>query len=220
MEFWELFGDVTQRLFGGFAVTLEIFGLTLLLALPLGLIIAFGAMSKFKPLSYLTKIFIWVIRGVPLMLQVIIVYYLPGDMLGLGHPLLDRVPSVILAFVINYACYFAEIYRGGIESIARGQYEAGMVLGMTRGQIFFRVVLPQVVKRILAPMSNEVITLVKDTALARVIMVAELIKAAEWYSTRGLMWPLFYTAVFYLVFVGLLSLLFGYFEKKLDYYKV
>ena len=160
---WELFGDVTQHLLDGFTVTLEIFALTLLMALPLGLLIAFGSMSKFKPLAYLTKIFVWIIRGVPLMLQVIVVFYVPGFLLG--TPIFTRFSSVIAAFVINYACYFSEIYRGGIEGIPRGQYEAGMVLGMTRGQIFFRVVLPQVVKRILAPIANEVITLVKDTAI-------------------------------------------------------
>jgi polar amino acid transport system permease protein len=175
-------------------------------------------MSKFKPLAYITKIFVWIIRGVPLMLQVIIVFYVPGILLG--GPIFSRLGSVIAAFVINYACYFSEIYRGGIESISKGQYEAGQVLGMTKTQIFFKVVLMQVVKRIIPPMSNEIITLVKDTALARVIMVVEIIKAAENYAAYGLMWPLFYTAVFYLVFVGALSLLFGYFEKKLDYYKV
>jgi polar amino acid transport system permease protein len=174
-------------------------------------------MSKFKPLAYITKIFVWIIRGVPLMLQVIIVFYVPGILLG--SPLFSRLGSVVAAFVINYACYFSEIYRGGIESISKGQYEAGQVLGMTKTQIFFKVVLMQVVKRIIPPMSNEIITLVKDTALARVIMVVEIIKAAENYAAYGLMWPLFYTAVFYLIFVGLLSLLFGYFEKKLDYYK-
>ena len=214
---WELFGDVTQHLLDGFTVTLEIFALTLLMALPLGLLIAFGSMSKFKPLAYLTKIFVWIIRGVPLMLQVIVVFYVPGFLLG--TPIFTRFSSVIAAVVINYACYFSEIYRGGIEGIPRGQYEAGMVLGMTRGQIFFRVVLPQVVKRILAPIANEVITLVKDTALARVIMVVELIQAAQDYAAFGLMWPLFYTAVYYLIFTALLTFLFRWIEKKLDYIK-
>ena len=151
------------------------------------------------------------------MLQVIIVFYVPGFLLG--TPIFTRFASVVAAFVINYACYFSEIYRGGIESIPRGQYEAGQVLGMTKSQIFFKIVLMQVVKRILAPMANEIITLVKDTALARVVMVIELIKAAENYAAYGLMWPLFYTAVFYLAFVGILTLLFGFFEKKLSYYK-
>ncbi len=213
MGFWE----VTLTLLRGLEQTGLIFALTLVLALPLGLVISFGSMSKFKPLSYITKIFVWIIRGVPLMLQVIIVFYVPGILFG--GPIFSRLGSVVAAFVINYACYFSEIYRGGIESISKGQYEAGQVLGMTKTQIFFKVVLMQVVKRIIPPMSNEIITLVKDTALARVIMVVEIIKAAENYAAYGLMWPLFYTAVFYLILVGLLSLLFGYIEKKLDYYK-
>ncbi|MBQ5390428.1 MAG: amino acid ABC transporter permease [Clostridia bacterium] len=212
------FLEVTLSLLKGLEQTCLIFALTLVLALPLGLVISFGSMSKFKPLAYITKIFVWIIRGVPLMLQVIIVFYVPGYLLG--TPLFSRFGSVIAAFVINYACYFSEIYRGGIESISKGQYEAGQVLGMTKSQIFFKVVLMQVVKRILAPMSNEIITLVKDTALARVIMIVEIIKAAQEFAAYGLMWPLFYTAVFYLIFVGALSLLFGFFEKKLDYYKV
>ena len=214
MGFW----NVTLSLIGGLKYTCLIFALTLVLALPLGLVISFGSMSKFKPLSWLVKTFVWIIRGVPLMLQVIVLFYVPGFLLG--HPILSRFGSVIAAFVINYACYFSEIYRGGIESIAKGQYEAGQVLGMTKSQIFFKVILMQVVKRILAPMSNEVITLVKDTALARVIMIVELIQAAQNFAAYGLMWPLFYTAVFYLAFVGILTLLFGYFEKKLDYYRV
>ncbi|MBQ8309820.1 MAG: amino acid ABC transporter permease [Clostridia bacterium] len=213
MGFWE----VTLSLLEGLKQTCLIFALTLVLALPLGLIISFGSMSKFKPLAYITKVFVWIIRGVPLMLQVIIVFYVPGFIFG--TPLFSRFGSVIAAFVINYACYFSEIYRGGIESISRGQYEAGQVLGMTKSQIFFKIVLMQVVKRILPPMSNEIITLVKDTALARVIMVVEIIQAAQEFAAYGLMWPLFYTAVFYLIFVGLLSLLFGFFEKKLGYYK-
>ena len=214
MEFW----DITLSLLSGLEQTCLIFALTLVLALPLGLVIAFGSMSKFKPLAFVTKVFVWIVRGVPLMLQVIIVFYVPGFLLG--TPLLSRFASVIAAFVINYACYFSEIYRGGIESISKGQYEAGQVLGMTKSQIFFKVVLMQVVKRILAPMSNEVITLVKDTALARVIMIVELIQAAQNFAAYGLIWPLFYTAVFYLIFVGILTLLFGYFEKKLSYYRV
>jgi polar amino acid transport system permease protein len=214
MGFWE----VTLSLLAGLEKTCLIFALTLVLALPLGLVIAFGSMSKFKPLAYLTKIFVWIIRGVPLMLQIIVVFYVPGFLFG--TPLFSRFGSVIAAFVINYACYFSEIYRGGIESISRGQYEAGQVLGMTKSQIFFKVILMQVVKRIIPPMSNEIITLVKDTALARVIMIVELIQSAQNYAAYGIMWPLFYTAVFYLVFVGLLSLLFGFLEKKLDYYRV
>ena len=202
MGFWE----VTLSLLDGLRQTCLIFALTLVLALPLGLVISFGSMSKFKPLAYITKVFVWIIRGVPLMLQVIIVFYVPGFIFG--TPLFTRFSSVIAAFVINYACYFSEIYRGGIQSISKGQYEAGQVLGMTKSQIFFKVVLMQVVKRILPPMSNEIITLVKDTALARVIMIVEIIQAAQNFAAYGHIWPLFYTAVFYLIFVGLLSLLF------------
>ena len=213
MDFWR----VTLSLLDGLELTCLIFALTLVLALPLGLVIAFGSMSKFKPLSYLVKTFVWIIRGIPLMLQVIVFFYVPGFLLG--TPILSRFASVIAAFVINYACYFSEIYRGGIESIAKGQYEAGQVLGMTKSQIFFKVILMQVVKRIIPPMANEVITLVKDTALARVIMIVELIQAAQNFAGYGLMWPLFYTAVFYLAFVGILTLLFGFFERKLNYYK-
>lgn len=214
MGFWQ----VTLSLLSGLKNTCLIFALTLLIALPLGLIISFGSMSKFKPLSVLVKVFVWIIRGVPLMLQIFIVFYVPGMIFG--TPIASRFTAVIIAFVINYACYFSEIYRGGIESIPRGQYEAGEVLGLTRSQIFFKIILMQVVKRILAPMSNEVITLVKDTALARVILIVEILKAAEEFTSYGLIWPLFYTAVFYLVFVGILTLLFGFFEKRLSYYRV
>ena len=214
MGFW----DVTLSLMRGLEQTCLIFALTLVLALPLGLVISFGSMMKFKPIRYLVKTFVWIIRGVPLMLQVIMIFYVPGFLLG--HPILSRFSSVIAAFVINYACYFSEIFRGGIESISKGQYEAGQVLGLTKSQIFFKIILMQVVKRILPPMSNEIITLVKDTALARVIMIVEIIQAAQNFAGYGLMWPLFYTAVFYLIFVGILTLLFNYFEKKLSYYKV
>ena len=214
MGFWE----VTLSLIGGLKYTCLIFVLTLVLALPLGLIISFGSMSKFKPLSYTVKTFVWIIRGIPLMLQVIIFFYVPGFVFG--KPILSRFTSVIVAFAINYACYFSEIFRGGIESIPKGQYEAGQVLGMTKLQIFSEIIFMQVVKRILAPIANEVITLVKDTALARVIMIVEVIQAAQNYAGYGLMWPLFYTAVFYLAFVGILTLIFGYCEKKLSYYKV
>lgn len=213
-----LFWNVTLNLLQGLKLTSLIFILTLVMALPLGLIISFGSMSKFKPISYVTKVFVWIIRGVPLMLQIFVVYYVPGLVFNMRG--FDRFPSVVIAFVINYACYFSEIFRGGIESIPKGQYEAGQVLGMKKSEIFFKVVLMQVIKRILAPMSNEVITLVKDTALARVIAVTEILMAAEQYAAKGLIWPVFYTAIFYLVFVGLLTLLFGYFEKKLSYYEV
>ena len=215
---WSSFFKVTLSLLEGFESTCLIFALTLVLALPLGLVISFGSMSRFKPLAYLTKVFVWIIRGVPLMLQIFVVFYVPRLLWDMSF--FTRFNAVIVAFVINYACYFSEIYRGGIEGIPRGQYEAGEVLGMTKSQIFFKVVLMQVVKRIIPPMSNEIITLVKDTALARVIMVVEIIKAAEEYAAYGLIWPLFYTAVFYLAFVGLLTLLFGFIEKKLSYYKV
>ncbi|MCL1848987.1 MAG: amino acid ABC transporter permease [Clostridiales bacterium] len=214
MSFW----DVTLRLLQGFQTTCLIFALTLLFSLPLGLIIAFGSMSRNALLRYTVKVFVWIIRGVPLMLQIFIVFYVPGFLLG--TPISSRINSAILAFSINYACYFSEIYRGGIESISRSQYEAGQVLGLTKSQVFFRVVLLQVIKRITAPISNEVITLVKDTALARVIMVVEIIKVAENFAaTKALIWPLFYTGAFYLLFVGALTLLFGYMEKRLSYFK-
>ena len=213
MSFW----DVTLSLFRGFQTTLSLFALTLLFSLPLGLVIAFGSMSKFSPLRYLAKMVVWIIRGTPLMLQVIIIFYVPGIMFG--TPFATRFNAALIAFVINYACYFSEIYRGGIESISHSQYEAGQVLGMTKSQVFFHVVLLQVIKRITAPMSNEVITLVKDTALARVILVVDIIKEAEIFSSRGLIWPLFFTGVFYLAFVGIMTLLFGYTEKRLSYFK-
>lgn len=209
--------DVLDSLVGGFWLNLQIFVMTLLLALPLGLVITFGSMTKFRPVRYLTRVFVWIIRGTPLMLQLFVVMYMPG--LVFGIPMKSRMTAVLIAFVINYAAYFSEIYRGGIESIPKGQYEAGQVLGMTRSQVFFRVVLLQVVKRITPPMSNEVITLVKDTALARVVSVAEIIMCAERYTKQGLIWPLFSTGLFFLLFNGVLTLLFGYFEKKMDYFK-
>ncbi|MDD5883260.1 MAG: amino acid ABC transporter permease [Firmicutes bacterium] len=212
-----MFLPVTLQLLAGFGESLKIFLLTLLFALPLGLIICFGSMSKFSPLRKLTRCFVWVIRGTPLMLQLIIIFFGPGLMFGMSA--LSRFTATIVAFSINYACYFSEIYRGGIESIPRGQYEAGQVLGMTKGQIFYRVVLLQVVKRILAPMSNEIITLVKDTSLARIISVYEIIWAGESFIKKGLIWPLFYTGAFYLVFNGLLTVLFAKLEEKLNYFR-
>ena len=212
-----MFLPVTLQLLMGFWESVKIFLLTLAFALPLGLVICFGSMSRFFPLKKLTRGFVWVIRGTPLMLQLIIIFYGPGLMFGL--PAMSRFTATIVAFVINYACYFSEIYRGGIESIPRGQYEAGQVLGMTKGQIFYRVVLLQVIKRVLAPMSNEIIKLVKDTSLARIIGIYEIIWAGEAFIKKGLIWPLFYTGVFYLVFNGLLTILFGYLEKKLDYFR-
>lgn len=212
------FQQVTLELLAGFRTTCFIFAATLIASLPLGLLICLGSMSRFSPLKYLTRIFIWIIRGTPLMLQVIVVFYLPG--LAFNMPMQSRMTAVLVAFIINYAAYFSEIYRGGIESIPQGQYEAGQVLGMTRPQIFFKVVLMQVIKRILPSMSNEVITLVKDTSLARVIAVGELIRAAQdIVAQRALLWPLFYTGVFYLAFSGILTLLFAYIEKKLSYYR-
>ena len=240
-----MFWQVTLSLLEGFGMTLTIFALTLLFAIPLGLIIAFGSMSKLGfvmrssvriksgetaddaitrikplaiyPIAAICKFLVWVIRGTPLMLQLIVIYYGPGL---LGGELLPRFTAVMVAFVVNYACYFSEIFRGGIESIPRGQYEAGQVLGMTKTQTFFHVVLLQVVKRVVPPMGNEIITLVKDTSLARVIAVYEIIWSAQAYiKLHGLLWPLLYTAVFYLLFSGLLTLLFGYIEKKLDYFK-
>ena len=212
-----MFLPVTLELLTGFWETLKIFLLTLLFSIPLGLVVSFGSMSGFKPLRWLTRGVIWVIRGTPLMLQLIVVFYGPGLMFGL--PAMGRFPAVILAFTINYSCYFSEIYRGGIESIPRGQYEAGQVLGMTKGQIFFKVVLLQVIKRILPPMSNEIITLVKDTSLARIIAVYELIYMGQSFIKKGLIWPLFYTGAFYLVFSGLLTVLFTKLEEKLSYFR-
>lgn len=212
-----MFLEVTLELLKGFAVTCELFFLTLIFALPLGLLISFGSMSKIKPIRYVFKVIVWIIRGVPLMLQIFIVFYVPGFY---GLPSLERFPAALVAFVINYACYFSEIYRAGIEAIPRGQTEAGLVLGMTKYQIFTRVTLPQVVKRIVPPMGNEIITLVKDTALARVISVVEIIRKAELFMDKSIIWPMFYTAVFYLIFVGALTLLFGYLEKRQSYYKI
>ena len=212
------FYQVNLQLLDGFGTTCVIFFITLALSLPLGLVVTFGSMTRFSPLRWLTRFFIWVIRGTPLMLQIFVVFYVPGLLFDM--PIKSRMAAVLVAFVINYSAYFSEIYRGGIESISKGQYEAGQVLGMTRSQIFFKVVLLQVVKRIVPPMSNEIITLVKDTSLARVIAVGELIKAAENITAgKGLIWPLFYTGLFYLVFSGLLTLLFGYIEKKLSYFR-
>ena len=212
-----MFLPVTMELLGGFWESLKVFVLTLVFSLPLGLVICFGSMSKFSPLRALVRTFVWINRGTPLMLQLIIIFYGPGLMFGMKA--MPRFTATIVAFSINYACYFSEIYRGGIESIPSGQYEAGQVLGMTKHQIFFKVVLLQVIKRILAPMSNEVITLVKDTSLARIIGIYEIIWAGESFIKKGLIWPLFYTGAFYLVFSGLLTVFFSKLEKKLDYFR-
>ena len=212
-----MFLPVTLQLLQGFAETVKVFALTLIFSIPLGLVVCLGSMSKFSLLRWLTRGFVWIIRGSPLMLQLIIVFYGPGLLFGL--PAMSRFNATILAFSINYACYFSEIYRGGIESIPQGQYEAGQVLGMTKRQIFFKVVLLQVIKRIMAPMGNEVITLVKDTSLARIIGIYEIIWAGESFIKKGLIWPLFYTGAFYLIFSGLLTILFAKLEKKLDYFR-
>lgn len=213
---------VIPALCGGFLKTLEIFAVTLLGALPLGLIIAFGSMSRFIPLKALIRTIVWIVRGTPLMLQLLIIYYGPGILFDnniWGGGANGRLTAALAAFIINYACYFSEIYRGGIESVPVGQTEAGQVLGMTKSQIFFRVTLLQVIKRILAPMGNEVMTLIKDTSLANVIANKEIIMMAKEYSAKGLIWPLFSTALFFLVFVGAMTLLFNWLEKKLSYFR-
>ena len=212
--------EVIIKLFQGFGTTCLIFILSLVLSLPLGLVITAGSMSKFGPLKYITKVFVWIIRGTPLMLQVIIVYYGPGLWFDLSIKNF-RFAAVIVAFVINYACYFSEIYRGGIEGIPKGQYEAGEVLGMTKSQIFFKVVLLQVIKRIIPPMGNEIITLVKDTSLVRVIAVYELMwNGQNFIKSEGIIWPMLFTGVYYLLFSGLLTIFLGWLEKKMDYFKV
>ena len=212
MTFW----TITKNLLQGFSVTCELFALTLVLAIPLGLLVTLG--TRVKGFRWIVRTIIWIVRGTPLMLQVIAIYYGPALLFGWG--LLPRFIAVLVAFVINYACYFAEIFRAGIESVPQGQYEAGKVLGLSRSQTFFKIIMLQVVKRIVPPMGNEIITLVKDTSLARVIMVAEILKVAQDYSARGLIWPLFYTGAFYLIFVGALTLIIGFVEKKLGYFKV
>ena len=212
-----MFVTVTMELLTGFWETLKIFLLTLVFSLPLGLVVCFGSMSRFAPLRTVTRGFVWIIRGTPLMLQLMIIFYGPGLMFDL--PSMDRFTAVIVAFSINYACYFSEIYRGGIQSIPAGQLEAGQVLGLTKAQIFFKVTLLQVLKRILAPMSNEFITLVKDTALARIISVYEITYMGQSFIKKGMLWPLFYTGVFYLLFNGLLTVLFSKIEKRLDYFR-
>ena len=209
--------QVFIQLLIGFWENIKIFLLTLVFALPLGLVICFGSMSRANLLRKLVRGFIWVIRGTPLMLQLLVIFYGPGLIFGL--PSMDRFTAVIVAFAINYACYFSEIYRGGIESIPHGQLEAGQVLGMTRSQIFFKVVLLQVIKRILPPMSNEIITLVKDTSLARVIAIYEIIYVGQNFIKKGLAWPLFGAGLFFLVFTGLLTLLLNWAEQKLNYFR-
>lgn len=208
---------ILKSLLEGFGQNSIIFAVTLILAIPLGLVITFGSMSRFFPIRWVTRTFVWIIRGTPLMLQMFIMMYAPGLMFDI--PIKSRMTAVLIAFVVNYAAYFSEIYRGGIESIPKGQYEAGQVLGMSKVQVFFKIVLFQVVKRIVPPMSNEIITLVKDTSLARAVAVSEIIMSAERYTKQGLIWPLFSTGLYFLVFCGILTILFSYIEKKLDYYK-
>ncbi len=218
-----MFWTVTLSLLEGFLTTVRLFALTLLFALPLGLIISFGSMSKFSVLRVPIRFLIWIIRGTPLLLQLLVFYYGPGILFGRniwGTGTAGRFIAALMAFVINYACYFSEIYRGGIQSIPVGQYEAGQVLGMTKGQIFRRIILLQVIKRIVPPISNEIITLVKDTSLARVIAVYEIIwNGQSFIKSAGIIWPLFYTGAFYLIFSGLLTILFHHIERRLDYFR-
>lgn len=212
-----MFANVTLSLMGGFVTTIQLFCLTLVFALPLGLIISFGSMSRFTPLRALVKTVVWAVRGTPLMLQIIVIFYGPALLWGMQAP---RFGAALLSFVINYACYFSEIFRGGIQGVPAGQREAGQVLGMTRSQIFFQVTLLQVVKRIVPPMGNEIITLVKDTSLSNFIMVGEIIKLAKDFGNKGMIWPLFYAGAFFLVFNGIVTLALSRTEKKLDYFRV
>lgn len=213
------FQTVTLMLLKGFWLNCELFVITLALSLPLGLVVSFGSMSRFKPLSWLSKLFVYLMRSTPLMLQLAIVFYLPGFLFGPGHSL-SRMAAASLAFILNYAAYFSEILRGGIQGVPRGQNEAGQVLGMTRSQIFFKVTLLQVVKRIVPPIGNEVVTLVKDTSLANFIMVKEIIAIAKEFGNKAMIWPLFYTGVFFLIFNGIVTLILGRVEKRLEYFRV
>ena len=226
-KFIEQFPIVFDAINSGLLQTLKLFFVTLLGSIPLGLLIAFGSMSKFKPLSSFVKVVVWIVRGSPLMIQLIIIYYFPGivfdnNIWGSGES--GRFVAASVAFIFNYACYFSEIYRGGIQGVPQGQFEAGQVLGLTKSQIFFKVTLLQMIKRIVPPMSNEIITLVKDTSLARIIALQEIIWAGQSFlkGSRGIsgeIWPLFFTAVYYLVFSGILTILFSKIEKKLSYFK-
>ena len=218
-----MFWTVTQSLISGLGTATQLFALTLLFGLPLGLVIAFGSMSKWRPLKAVVDVIVWIIRGTPLMLQLIIIYYGPGlwlDQNIWGGGSSGRMTACVIAFVITYSCYFSVIYRGGIQGVPVGQREAAEVLGFTKSQIFFKVTLLQMIKRIVPPMSNEIITLVKDTSLARIIAITELIKAGESYmKSAGIIWPLFYTGLFYLVFVGILTIVFNLIERKLSYFR-
>ena len=222
-----MFWTVTQSLISGLGTATQLFALTLLFGLPLGLVIAFGSMSKWRPLKAVVDVIVWIIRGTPLMLQLIIIYYGPGlwlDQNIWGGGSSGRMTACVIAFVINYSCYFSVIYRGGIQGVPVGQREAAEVLGFTKSQIFFKVTLLQMIKRIVPPMSNEIITLVKDTSLARIISLQEIIWAGQAFmkgsqGISGAIWPLFFTAVYYLVFNGVLTVLLGRLEKKLDYFR-
>ena len=227
MSFIEQFPIVFDALNVGFIQTLKLFLITLIGALPLGLVISFGSMSKFKPLSAVVKTLVWVIRGTPLMLQLLVIYYLPGlvfhnNIWGSGEE--GRFIASITAFIINYACYFSEIYRGGIQAVPYGQQEAGQVLGLTKSQIFFKITLLQMFKNVLPPLSNEIITLVKDTSLARIIALQEIIWAGQAFmkgsqGIAGEIWPLFFTGLYYLIFSGVLTVVLGKIEKKLSYFR-
>lgn len=226
-QFFEQLPIVVHSLNVGFLQTLKLFLVTLVGAIPLGLVISFGSMSRFKPLSSFTRIVVWIVRGTPLMIQLLIIYYFPGLVLknaiwGGGET--GRFMAASVAFIINYSCYFSEIYRGGIQGVPVGQEEAGLVLGMTRRQIFFKVTLLQMIKRIVPPMSNEILTLVKDTSLARIIALQEIIWAGQSFmkgsqGISGVIWPLFFTAVYYLVFNGILTIVLGRLEKKLEFFR-
>lgn len=211
------FKTISLMLLQGFWLNIQIFAVTLALSLPLGLLVSFGSMSRIKPLSWLARLYVYLMRSTPLMLQLAIVYYLPG-FLRPGH-MLPRMTAACLAFVLNYAAYFSEIFRGGILAVPKGQQEAGAVLGMTRGQIFRHVTLLQVVKHIIPPIGNETITLIKDTSLANFIMIGEVIKVARDLGNKALIWPLFYTGVFFLIFNGVVTMLLAKTERKLSYFK-
>lgn len=211
-------GAVTLSLLSHFAVNIQLFAITLVLSLPLGLVCAFGSMSSFKPLSWLTRLCVYVIRGTPLMLQIMIIYYAPALLFGMPIP--ERMTAAIVAFTVNYAFYFSEIFRSGIQGVPRGQSEAGQVLGMTKRQIFMKVTLMQVIKRTVPPIGNEVVTLVKDTSLAYIIMLKEIIGMGKEFGAMGLIWPLFYTGLFFLVFNAVVTFIIDRFEKKLDYFRV
>lgn len=214
------FGAVNEELLNGFLSTILLFALSLVIALPLGLLVALLARSRLAVIRYITKTFIWVIRGTPLLLQIIVIFYLPGIAVGISMSAY-RFQAAVAALSINYAAYFGEIYRSGIAAIPKGQWEAADVLGLSRFQAYRKIIMPQVIRNILPPMANEVMSLVKDTALARIISVVEILKVAqEIVSINGIIWPLFYVGVFYLFFIGILTLIFRFAEKKMNYYQV